>query len=180
MNASAVAPALAKDLRRTVAMRLAYPGMALAYVSLIFGLLLIFFPTSFPRIIIQNWQNARLMPAMILFTVSLNLGLYLRVTYQLSGRPGMAACACLGSAPVIVLAGFNKFVLLTIAYMLSADPPNVLARVNEEILAQTYFAMIAAIFTPFLLIRFAQQFRKADPTGEQPPYRGPGACPSTQ
>jgi hypothetical protein len=162
MNASAAAPALAKTPRRTVAMRLADPAVMLAYVSLIFGLLLVFFPTSFPRIIIQNWQDASFMPAMILFTVSLNLGLYLRVTHQRSAKPGIIASACLGSVPVFILVGFNKFVLLTIAYTLSGHTPSVLAQVNEEILALTYFAIVAAIFFPFLLIRFAQQFLKRD------------------
>jgi len=37
-----------------------------------------------------------------------------------------------------------------------------LRRVLEEILAHTYFALIAAIFGPFLLIRLGQQFKKTD------------------
>ncbi len=169
MNAPAVAPVLAKEPRRTVALRLADPGIMLAYVSLVFGLLLIFFRASFPRIIIQSWQNDRLMAAMILFTVLLNLGLYLRVAHQRSAKPGIAAAACLGCVPVVVLAGFNKFVLLAVDYvdfMSSGQATNLQARIDEEILALTYFAMIAAIFTPFLLIRLAQQFRKAEQAGD--------------
>lgn len=157
---SAPAPALANEPRRTVAMRLADPAAMLAYVSFIFGLLLVFFPVSFPQIIIHNWQNARLTPIMILFTVSLNLGLYLKVTYQRSARPGILASACLGSVPVFVLAGLNLLLQATIAHTLSGDIRNALARVDEDILTQTYFALIAAIFAPFLLIRLGQQFHK--------------------
>jgi hypothetical protein len=159
---SASAPALAKEPRRTVAMRLADPAAMLAYVSFIFGLLLVFFPVSFPLLIIHNWQNARLTPILILFTVSLNLGLYLKVTYQRSAKPGMLASACLGSVPVFVLAALNLLLQATIAHTLSGDIRNAPARVDEEILAQTYFALIAAIFAPFLLIRLGQQFHKTN------------------
>jgi hypothetical protein len=159
---SASATALAKEPRRTVAMRLADPAAMLAYVSLMFGMLLVFFPVSFPRIIIHNWQNARLTPIMILSTVSLNLALYLRVTYQRSAKPGIVASACLGSVPVLVLAGLNFVLQATVAHTLSGSIPNAPARVDEEILAQTYFALIASIFAPFLLIRLGQQFHKTN------------------
>ena len=160
---SASAPALAKQSRPALAMRLADPAATLAYVSFIFGLLLVVFPVSFPRIIVQNWQNARLTPIMILFTVSLNLGLYLSVAHQRSSKPGILAAACLGSVPVFLLAGLNFLLQATIAHTLSGSIPNALARVDEEILAHTYFTLIAAIFGPFLLIRLGQQFRKSNP-----------------
>jgi hypothetical protein len=144
-------------------MRLADPAGTLACVSLIFGLLLVVFPVSFPRMIIENWQNARLTPIMILFTVSLNLGVYLGVAHQRSSRPGILASACLGSVPVFLLAGLNFLLQETIAHTLSLEIPNAFARVDEEILAHTYFALIAAIFAPFLLIRLAQQFRNTQP-----------------
>jgi hypothetical protein len=158
MNAPALA--LAKEPRRTVAMRLADPAAMLAYVSLMFGMLLVFFPVSFPKVVLHNWQSARLTPIMILFTVSLNLGLYLKVTYQRSARPGILASACLGSVPVFVLAGLNLLLQATIAHTLAGDIRNAPVRVDEEILAQTFFALIAAIFAPFLLIRLGQQFHK--------------------
>jgi len=159
---SAAAPALAKAQPRTLAMRLADPAATLAYVSLVFGLLLVLFPVSFPRVIIENWQNARLTPIMILFTVSLNLGLYLSVAHQRSAKPGIFAAACLGSVPVFLLAGLNFVLQATIAHTFSGNSPNASALVDEEILAHTYFAMIAAIFAPFLIIRLAQQLKKSD------------------
>lgn len=162
MSAAAAALALAKEPRRTLAMRLADPAGTLAYLSLIFGLLLVSFPMAFPRMIIASWQNASLTPVMILLTVSLNLGLYLTVAHRRSAKPGIIAAACLGSAPVFVLAGLNFVLQATIAHTLAGTQPNALARVNEEILAHTYFALIAAIFGPFLLIRLGQQFKKTD------------------
>jgi hypothetical protein len=161
---SASAPALAKQSLPALAMRLADPAATLAYVSFVFGLLLVVFPVWFPRIIIENWQNARLTPIMILFTVSLNLGLYLGVAHQRSAKPGILAAACLGSVPVFLLAGLNFLLQATIAHTLSLNIPNAFARADEEILAHTYFALIAAIFGPFLLIRLGQQFRKTNPS----------------
>lgn len=143
-------------------MRLADPAATLACVSLIFGLLLVSFPVSFPRMIIASWQNASLTPILILFTVSVNLGLYLTVAHHRSAKPGIIAAACLGSTPVLVLAGLNFLLQAAISSILSGTMPNALARVNEEILANTYFALIASIFGPFLLIRLAQQFRETD------------------
>jgi hypothetical protein len=159
---SAAAPALTKEPRRTVAMRLADPAAMLAYVALSFGLGLVLFPVSFPMMIVRNWQDAYLTPLMILFTVSLNLGLYLRVTYRRSAKPGILASACLGSVPVFVLAGLNLLLQTTISHTLSGDLPNALARVDEEILSHTFFALIAAIFAPFLLIRLGQQFFRTE------------------
>lgn len=143
-------------------MRLADPAATLAYVSLAFGFLLVVFPVRFPHLIVESWQNARLTPLMILFTVSINLGLYLGVAHQRSAKPGMFASACLGGVPVFVLAALNFVLQATVAHTLSGNIPNALARVNEEILAHTYFSMIAAIFAPFLMIRLAQQFKKTD------------------
>jgi len=160
---SAPAPALAKEPIRTVAMRLADPARTLAYVSLVFGLLLVVLPVSFPRVIVENWENGRLTPIMILFTVSLNLGLYLKVAHRRSAKPGKLASACLGSVPVFLLAGLNLLLQATIAHTLSGNISNASARIDEEILAHTYFELIAAIFGPFLLIRLGQQFRKAEP-----------------
>jgi hypothetical protein len=162
MSASAAAPALAKEPRHTVAMRLADPAIMLSNVSLIFGLLLIVFPTSFPHVILENWQNGRLTPILIFLTVSLNLGLYLRVAHRRAAKPGIMASACLGSVPVIVLAGLNFLLQRTIIQTFIGDISNASGRVNEEILAHTYFALIAGIFAPFLIIRLAQQIRKTD------------------
>jgi len=157
---SAPAPALAVESRRPVTMRLADPAAMLAYLSLMFGALLVVFPISFPRIIVQSWQNASLMSTMILFTVLLNVAIYLRVAHVRSAKPGIMAASCLGCVPVLVLVGLNFWLHATIAHTLSGYVPNAAARVDEEILAHTYFALVAAIFTPFLIIRFGQQFRQ--------------------
>jgi hypothetical protein len=159
---SAAATALVKEQPRTLAMRLADPAASLAYLSLLFAALLVLFPVSFPHVIISNWQSARLTPVMIFFTVSVNLGLYLAVAHQRSARPGILAAACLGSVPVILLAALNFLLQATIAHTLAGNIPNAPALVDEEILAHTYFAMIAAIFAPFLIIRLAQQFHSTE------------------
>jgi len=160
---SASAPALASEPRRTFKMRLADPALMLAYVSLIFALLLVFFPVSFPQIVVRNWQNSHITATMILLSVSLNLGLYLRAAHQRSAKPGILASACLGGVPVFVVVGLNLLLQTAIAHTLSGYTPNAAARVSEEILAHTYFGLIAAIFSPFLVIRLAQQFHKTGP-----------------
>ena len=160
---SASAPALARDPRPKFKMRLADPAVMLAYVSVIFALLLVFFPVSFPQMVVRNWQNSHITPAMILLSVSLNLGLYLRGARLRSGKPSIFASACLGGVPVFVVVGLSFLLQTTIAHTLSGYTPNAAVRVNEEILAHTYFGLIAAIFSPFLVIRFAQQFSKRNP-----------------
>lgn len=156
---SASAPALARQPRRTVGLRLRDPAVALTFLSLIFALLLALFPTSFPRFVVEAWQNGRAIPVMILFTVAVNLGIYIRVAQRRSARPGMLAPALLGAVPAFVVAGLKFWLQAAIAHTLSGDVPNVLARVNEEILTQLYFGFIGAVFVPFVLIIFAQQFR---------------------
>src|SRR5260370_32592220 len=138
--------------RPALVLRLSDPAATLAYVSFIFGLLLVVFPVSFPRIIVHNWQNARLTPIMILFTVSLNLGLYLSVAHQRSSKPGILAAACLGSVPVFLLAGLNFLLQATIAHTLSGNMPNALARGDEEIIAHHPPPPPPPPLRPFLLI----------------------------
>ena len=100
------------------------------------------------------------MPTMILFIVFLNVGIYLRAAHVRSAKPGIMAASCLGCVPVLVLVGLNFWLQASIAHTLSGYVPNAAARVDEEILAHTYFALVAAVFTPFLIIRFGQQFRQ--------------------
>jgi hypothetical protein len=71
----------------------------------------------------------------------------------------MAAC-CLGCVPVLVMVGPNFWLQATIAHILSEYVPNAAARADEEMLAHTYFTLVAANFTPCLIIRLGQQFRQ--------------------
>jgi hypothetical protein len=124
-----------------------------------FGVALVCFPVSFPRVIVQNWWSGRLTVAMILFTVLLDVGLYLRVAHRRSAHPGRLASAFLGSLPVIVVVGLSLLLKAAIARTLLTDVPNLQGRIAEEILAHTYFALISAAFFPFLVIRLLQQFK---------------------
>ena len=88
---SAPAPALAapaKTPRKIAVVRMADASGAVAILSLVFGLLLVFFPESFPRMIVRSWQHAQLMPIMMVFTFLLDTCLYLRVAYLQSAKYG--------------------------------------------------------------------------------------------
>jgi len=154
---SAAAPALAKAQLSTVAVRLADAAGTVAYLSLIFGLLLVFFPASFPRIILNSWQHGNLTPVIMVLTLSLDACLYIRVAYRLSAKPTVLAAACLGCLPIIVVMGVSFLLQGAVAHTLSGDLPNLQARVNEEILAHTYLGLVSAVFLPFLVIRLLQQ-----------------------
>jgi hypothetical protein len=156
---SAPAPALAKPERRTVVVRLADVAVTVGYLSLVFGLLLVFFPVAFPRIILQNWQNGHLIMAMMVITLSLDTYLYLRIAYLLSAKPSALAAACLGSLPIIVVVGLSFLLQAAVAQTLAGGLPNPQARVSEEILAHTYLELVSAVFLPFLVIRLLQQFK---------------------
>ena len=69
---SAPAPALAQAPapRRTVTVRLADAALTIAFLSLVFGLLLVSFPVSFARIIQDSWLHGNLTVAMMVITLS--------------------------------------------------------------------------------------------------------------
>jgi hypothetical protein len=156
---SAPAPALAKAQRRIVVVRLADSAEAVAALSLVFGLLLVSFPVSFPRMIVISWQHGQLMPIMMVVTLLLDTCLYLRVAHLLSAKPGVVAAACLGSLPLLVVGGLSFLLQGAVGRTLAGDMPNLQLRVGEEILAHTYLGLVSAVFLPFLAIRLLQQFK---------------------
>jgi hypothetical protein len=156
---SSPAPALAKAKGRTVTVRLADSGIAIAWLSLLFGLLLVFFPVSFPLLLVDCWQSGNLIPGVMVFALSLDAGIYVRAAYLLSAKPTVLAAACLGSLPIIVVVGLSFLLHGAIAHTLSEGLPNLQARVGEEILAHTYFGLVSAVFLPFLVIRLLQQVK---------------------
>lgn len=156
---SAPAPALAKVQRRVVVVRLADAAEAVAVLSIAFALALVIFPVSFPQRIVASWQHGQLMMVMMILAFVLDTCLYVRVAHILSAKPGVLAAACLGSLPILVVAGMSLLLQKAVHSTLMMDLPNLQGRVGEEILAHTYLAMVSAIFLPFLAIRLAQQFK---------------------
>lgn len=158
---SAPAVALAKPQRRIVVVRLADAAEAVAVLSLLFGLLLVFFPVAFPRLIVNIWEHGQLMSIMMIFTLLLDTALYLRIAHRLSAKPGALAAACLGSLPLLVVGGLSLLLQSAVTHTLATDLPNLQARIGEEILAHTYLGLVSAVFLPFLVIRLLQQSRAA-------------------
>jgi hypothetical protein len=156
---SAPAPALAKPQRPRVVVRLADAAVTVAFLSLIFGLVLVFFPVSFPRIIVTSWQRGYLVVVMMALTLVLDAVVYLRVAYLRKAKPPILVTACLGSLPIMVVGGLSFLMESAVTQTISLDLPNVQARVNEEILAHTYLGLVSAVFLPFLVIRLLQQFK---------------------
>jgi hypothetical protein len=156
---SAPAPALATPQGPRVIVRLADAAVAVASLSLIFGLLLVLFPVSFPRIIVTSWQSGYLVVVMMVLTLVLDAFLYLRVAYLRSAKPTILVAACLGSLPIIVVGGLSFLMESAVAQTISLDLPNMQARLNEEVLAHTYLGLVSAVFLPFLVIRLLQQFK---------------------
>ena len=156
---SAPAPALAKPRRPKVIVRLADAAVAVASLSLIFGLFLVFFPVAFPRIIVTSWQRGYLAVVLMVLTLVLDSFLYLRVAYLRSAKPTVLVAACLGSLPIIVVGGLSFLMESAVSQTISLDLPNLQARMNEEVLAHTYLGLVSAVFLPFLVIRLLQQFK---------------------
>lgn len=155
---SAPAPALANQ-RRIVVVRLADAAGAVAVLSAVFASLLVAMPVVFPRLIINSWEHGQLMPVMMAVTFLLDAFLYLRIAHLLSAKPGMVGAACLGSLPLLVVGGLSLLLQATVRHTLALDLPNIQARVGEEVLAHTYLGLVSAVFLPFLVIRFLQQFK---------------------
>jgi hypothetical protein len=150
---------LAKPQRPKVIVRLADAAVAVASLSLIFGLFLVFFPVAFPRIIVTSWQRGHLAVVLMVLTLVLDAFLYLRASYLRSAKPTVLVAACLGSLPIIVVGGLSFFMESAVAQTISLDLPNLQARINEEVLAHTYLGLVSAVFLPFLVIRLLQQFK---------------------
>jgi hypothetical protein len=163
---SAPAPALAKAPRRIVTVRLADAALTVACLSLVFGFLLVFFPVSFARIIQNSWLSGNLTVVMMVITLSIDVCLYVRIAYRLSAKPTVLAATCLGSLPIVVVAGLSFYLQGAVDYTLSGDLPNLEARVGEEILAHTYLGLVSGIFVPFLVIRLLQQLKAASSNRE--------------
>jgi len=156
---SAPAPALATPQRRRVVVRLADAAVAVTSLSLIFFLLLVFFPVSFPRIIVTSWQRGYLAVVVMVLTLVLDAFIYLRAAYLRSVKPTILVAACLASLPIIVVGGLSFLMESAVTQTISLDLPNLQARMNEEVLAHTYLALVSAVFLPFLVIRLLQQFK---------------------
>jgi hypothetical protein len=150
---------LAKVPRRIVVVRLGDAAEAMIFISITFGLFLVCLPVWFPTLIESSWQQGRLMPVMMGLTLIIDTGLYLRVAYLQSAKPGILGAACLGSLPVLVIGGLSLLLQSAIKHTLATDLPNLQARVAEEILAHTYLGLISAVFLPFLCIRALEQMK---------------------
>jgi hypothetical protein len=156
---SAPAVARAETRERIVVVRLADAAEAIAVLSLVFGLLLVLFPISFPKMIVNSWEHGQLMPVMMALALLLDTCLYVRIAVMRSAKPGIVAAACLGSLPLLVVGGLSLLLQAAVSHTLSGNMPNLQLRVGEEILAHTYLGLISAVFLPFLVIRLLQQFK---------------------
>lgn len=160
MSAPAAAPMPAP--RRTVRIRLGGPAVAMGYLSSGFGLLLVLFPVSFPRLIAESWQNNRLTPSILCLSALLNAAIYLRMAHLRGAKPDFVSSGWLGFLTALTVVGFNFLVQSAVLHAQLEFLPGTQARINEEILAQTYFGLISAIFLPYLVLRFTQQLWKSD------------------
>jgi acyl dehydratase len=139
--------------------RLSDPAAAAAYASVVFAVLVLIFPASFPRMLADGWFTGRLTPALIVIAGLMNAGIYLRVAHLRSAKPGLVGSAVLGVLTALTLAGLmlleSQVVRAQISY---ASNPQ--AYVTEEILAHTYFGLISGLFIPYLFLRFAQGLKR--------------------
>jgi hypothetical protein len=159
---SAPAPALAKTQRQFAVVRLADASEAVAVLSFLFGLLLVFFPVSFPQMIVRSWQRGQLMPIMLVFAFLIDTCIYLRVAYLQSAKPRPVVAVCLGSLPLLVVGGLSVLLRSAVHHTLLRGATNLQARIDEEILAHAYLGLVSAVFLPFLVIRLLQQFKAAN------------------
>lgn len=155
---SAPAPALVPAPARVVRIRLADPALAAANLSLVFAVLLVCFPVSFPRMIVENWLQGRLTLLLAVLSCSLNGALYLWVAHLRRAKLGFLTSAFLGSMTVVTVLGSSVLQTAALAGELKSMP-NPQACADEMVVANTYFALIAGVFLPYLLIRFAQNLR---------------------
>ena len=153
---SAAALGLAVAPKPIVKVRLADAAVAGGWVSLIFSLLLVAFPASFPEVIVESWFDGRLTTGMLLFALLFNCARYARIARLRSAKTDPLAFLAIGLGTAITVICFS-LIFPAIALM---TLPGLDVRAYEEVLALAYFAVVAAVFFPFLVIRFTQDLRK--------------------
>jgi hypothetical protein len=153
---SAPAPAIARVRYLSGKVRLGDAAHVTGYLALIFGLLVLVSPVSFPAMIVETWRSGRLIPILTAFSVALNAGMYLQIAHKQSARPEPLISAVMGSLTVITVMGSALLMEFAVLHTQLQFLPNTQARVTEEVLAHVYFALISSIFVPHLLVRFGQ------------------------
>jgi hypothetical protein len=153
---SAPAPGLAAASKPTVKVRLGDSANAATCISLIFSLLLVVLPTSFPNVIMENWFNGRLTAGVLLFALLFNCILYMRIARQRCAKTAPLAFLTLTLVTALTVIGFS----LVLPASVLMTHWRTQARVREDVLALVYFAVLAAVFFPFLIMRFTQDRKK--------------------
>jgi hypothetical protein len=153
---SAPAPALAKVHYVACKVRLGDAAALAGLLSLCFGVLVLLFPTWFPRVITESWQYGTLVPVLTFFSVAVNAAMYLRIAHKQFARPEPLASGFMALLTVGTVMGFG-FLLESVALHPQLQPgSNTQARITEEVLALIYFALMGAILVPHFVIRFTQ------------------------
>ncbi len=154
---SAPAPALAATPDRALKIRLADVAVAGGCVSLLFSLLLVGFPDYFPRMILESWSNGHLIAGLLLFAVLFNCALYVGIARMRSATTTAVGYLAIGSGTAATALTFSWIVPVA---SLVEQQNLTRVRAREEVLFLVYFAVVAAIFVPFLIIRLTQEFKK--------------------
>ena len=115
---SAPAAALAPREHRIVVVRLADSALLVGVLSLVFAALLVIYPVWFPNLIVKSWERGYLLPLTMVFTLLVDTCLYLRIAQRLSATPSMAAAACLGSLPLLVVGASGLLLQRSVKYTL--------------------------------------------------------------
>ena len=135
-----------------VKVRLGDAANAATCVSLIFSLLVVVLPESFPNVVIQNGLNGHLAAGVLLFAMSFNCAIYLRIAKQRCAKADARVLLALGFITALTVIAFSF--ILPVAVLMTQWQSQ--ARMREEVLALVYFAVLSAVLFPFLVIRFTQ------------------------
>lgn len=104
----------------------------------------------------EGWFDGRLSAGMLLFALLFNCARYARIARLRSAKTDPLAFLAIGLGTAITVICFD-LIFPAIALMTLS---RLHARAYEEVLALAYFAVVAAVFFPFLVIRFTQDLRK--------------------
>lgn len=156
MSAPATALAIDQPTRRPAAVRLADVAAPMSCLSLLFGLLLIVFPVSFPHLVLRIWENGYLTVGLMALTLALDAAVYIRIVYRMAAKPSALAAVFLGSLPIIIVTALSFLLHAAIAETLAGALPSLQDRITNEVLAHTFLGLLAGIFLPFLVVRLLQ------------------------
>jgi hypothetical protein len=143
---------------RATKIRVADSAVMAAVVSLIYAAFVLLSPRVFPEILAAQFERGVLTVGIALLALALNLGWYWRIAWRRHSALSAPAVLALVLLTLVIAVAFSILVNNSLLRSQISAVEHPYLQVTEEVLIYTYFALVAAIFLPYLVLRLTQDF----------------------